>query len=219
MSTLALPRSDGREYCICQRYAVRFAIKRAFDIILAGLGLVLTGWIIPLLLVLSALDTRKWGLFAQWRVGRHCTSFQIIKIRTMREHPSFTTTVTTAHDIRITKLGRWLRRLKLDELPQLLNVLRGEMSIVGPRPDVPGYYDKLQGEDRRVLCLRPGITGPATLYYRHEESLLASQADPEAYNRDVIFPSKVAINLSYLDRYSPWQDLAAIWRTVIALFH
>ena len=112
-----------------------------------------------------------------------------MKIRTMNSVGG--TTVTTANDTRITRSGALMRRLKIDELPQLINVLRGEMSLVGPRPDVPGFADLLIGDDRVVLTVRPGITGPAAIEYRHEEEILARVADPEGYNRDVIWPDKV----------------------------
>lgn len=124
------------------------------------------------------------------------------------------TTVTTSNDKRITPLGAKLRRWKLDELPQLWNVLKGEMSLVGPRPDVPGFADKLEGTDRELLQLQPGITGPATLKYRNEEELLAGSDDPERFNAEVIWPDKVRINLSYLNGWSLKKDLAIIYETV-----
>ena len=124
-------------------------------------------------------------------------------------------TVTTANDARITPLGAKLRRYKLDELPQLWNVLKGDMSFVGPRPDVPGYMDRLEGEDRELLQLRPGITGPATLKYRDEEQLLAAQDDPQVYNDTVIWPDKVAINRTYLQNWSLMNDLRLIKKTVL----
>lgn len=125
------------------------------------------------------------------------------------------TTVTTTGDIRITQLGAKLRRWKLDELPQLWNVLKGDMSFVGPRPDVPGFMDRLQGEDRAILTLRPGITGPATLKYRNEEEILSKVPDPETYNSEVIWPDKVKINLQYLHNWSLIGDLRYIKQTVI----
>jgi lipopolysaccharide/colanic/teichoic acid biosynthesis glycosyltransferase len=123
-------------------------------------------------------------------------------------------TVTTASDQRVTRVGRMMRRAKIDELPQLYNVLLGQMSFVGPRPDVPGFADKLAGEDRVILTMRPGITGPATLKYRNEEEILASVDDPETYNRDVIFPDKVRLNRQYVQNWSFSQDIWFIWRTV-----
>src|SRR5699024_5392612 len=113
-----------------------------------------------------------------------------------------------------TPLGRFFRRTKIDELPQLWNVLLGDMSFVGPRPDVPGYADKLEGEQRLLLSIRPGITGPATLKYRDEEAMLAAQDDAEAYNRDVIWPDKVHLNLDYIRDWSLAGDIRYIWQTV-----
>ena len=132
----------------------------------------------------------------------------------MREIEGFDTVVTTREDPRITPLGKLLRRTKIDELPQLFNVLIGTMSFVGPRPDVPGFADELEGDDRIILSIRPGITGPATLKYRNEEEMLSGVDDPETYNRDVIFPDKVAINRHYIENYSLGQDVRYILQTV-----
>ena len=119
-------------------------------------------------------------------------------------------TVTVANDARVTRLGAWLRKSKLDELPQLYNVFVGEMSFVGPRPDVPGFADRLTGDFRQVLDLRPGITGPATIKYRDEEMLLERVSDPENYNKTVIFPDKAKINLEYLNSWSLLKDVRYI---------
>ena len=188
------------------------ATKRAFDIALATAGLLITWPIIVAAAYAARRDTGASGIFSQQRIGRHGRPFRIQKIRTMRAIEG--SHVTTAHDQRITSLGRFLRRTKIDELPQLWNVLKGEMSFVGPRPDVPGYADNLTGDDRKVLDLRPGITGPATLKYRDEEASLAAQTDPVAYNDAVIWPHKVAINRAYQDNWSLRGDLGYIWRTV-----
>lgn len=123
-------------------------------------------------------------------------------------------TVTVSGDSRITKSGTWMRRYKIDELPQLFNVLLGSMSFVGPRPDVPGFADKLKGEDRMILEIRPGITGPASLKYRNEEELLAKQKDPERYNREIIWPDKVSINKRYMQEWSLKKDIEYILRTI-----
>jgi lipopolysaccharide/colanic/teichoic acid biosynthesis glycosyltransferase len=133
----------------------------------------------------------------------------------MRNVPGVTTTVTSARDPRITRLGRFFRRTKLDELPQLINVLLGQMSFVGPRPDVPGFADQLNGADRLILAIRPGITGPATLAFRDEEVLLAAQADPERYNREVIYPEKVRLNRIYIEQYNLRKDLTYLIQTVV----
>ena len=125
-------------------------------------------------------------------------------------------TVTAAGDERITPFGAWLRRTKMDSLPELFNVMIGQMSFVGPRPDVPGYADRLEGDDRRMLQLRPGMTGPATLKYYNEEEILAAQLDPQHYNDEVLYPDKVRINLEYLDNYSLMTDFMIIMKTLVA---
>ena len=179
------------------------------------MGLALTWWLIALAWVLATIDTRANGFFMQQRVGQDGRLFKVIKVRTMRVDRAVTTTVTTKHDPRITPLGYFWRRSKIDELPQLINVLLGHMSLVGPRPDVPGFADRLGGDDRVILTVRPGITGPATLKYRDEETLLTSVPDPEAYNRDVIFPDKVRINREYVSSWSFVEDLRLIATTVL----
>lgn len=181
----------------------------------AALLLLLLLWPVMLIaFVAASLDTRQNGFFVQQRVGRYGKLFPIVKLRTMRTIAGMTTTVTQAHDPRITRLGQLWRRSKIDELPQLFNVLLGQMSFVGPRPDVPGFADELQGEDRIILSIRPGITGPATLAFRDEQELLARQANPERYNLEVIFPQKVALNRAYVENYSFWRDMEYIWLTI-----
>lgn len=187
-------------------------LKRCFDLAAALAALLLAGWLIVLAALVAAIETRSSGFFVQTRIGRHGRPFRVIKIRTMRTAGG--STVTVRGDARITRSGRLFRRLKIDELPQFINVLLGQMSLVGPRPDVPGFADRLQGEDRIVLGIRPGITGPATLHYRDEEELLARQADPEAYNREVIWPHKVEINKRYIREYSLGKDIHYVFRTV-----
>jgi len=188
--------------------------KRCFDIVVSFLGLASTWWIILPAFIIATIDTRKYGFFTQLRIGMNGKHFQVIKIRTMRDIPSFTTCVTTSQDPRITRFGKFLRKTKIDELTQLINVFLGQMSVVGPRPDVPGFADSLNGEDRIFLSIRPGITGPATLKYRNEEELLAQQQDPEQYNLKVIFPDKVRINLEYIETYSFWKDIKYIFQTI-----
>lgn len=190
-------------------------LKRTFDVVLASAGLVAFGWLIVIAAAAATLDTGRNGFFVQRRIGRYGKPFSVIKIRTMREVAGVSTTVTAAGDCRITRLGRLLRRTKLDELPQLLNVVRGDMSFVGPRPDVAGYADRLDGGDRVVLSVRPGITGPATLKFRDEEALLAAQPEPERYNREVIWPEKVRINRRYVENWCFLDDVRYIWRTLI----
>jgi lipopolysaccharide/colanic/teichoic acid biosynthesis glycosyltransferase len=191
-------------------------IKRSFDISGSFTGLLLTWWLILLAWILASLDTRSNGFFTQERVGREGMIFKVIKIRTMRPINGIKTNVTVENDPRITSLGKFWRKTKIDELPQLINVLKGEMSFVGPRPDVPGYADILEGQDRIVLNVRPGITGPATLKYRDEEILLSKSNDPETYNREIVWPDKVRLNREYVENWSFWQDLGYIWRTLFS---
>lgn len=179
---------------------------------MAATGLLVTLPVILLAWVVATVETRRNGLYRQRRVGMDGELFDVLKIRTMRE--SGDSTVTTRGDTRITRCGAVLRRLKIDELPQLLNVLRGDMSLVGPRPDVPGFADRLTGEDRLVLTVRPGITGPAAIAYRHEENILAAVDDPLTYNRNVVWPDKVRINRDYVQNYSLTTDLRVLVTTV-----
>lgn len=188
-------------------------LKRIFDVVCAFFCLSLTWWIIILAWMVATIDTRQNGFFIQQRVGRYGRLFNVIKIRTMRKSTDYISTITTSKDPRITSIGRILRKTKIDELPQIINVLIGDMSFVGPRPDVPGFADKLTGSDRRLLTIRPGITGPATLKYRNEEEFLANSEDPEAYNNDVIFPDKVKINLEYIENWKFTHDLRYLWYT------
>lgn len=190
-------------------------LKFIFDRLMALIG-VLVLW--PVLLVVAVLIRIKMPggpvIFKQKRVGRNGKLFTMYKFRSMTVgHRG--SSVSVAGESRITPLGAKLRHYKLDELPELWNVLLGDMSFVGPRPDVPGYADQLKGEDREVLKLRPGITGPASLKYRDEEDLLAKQADPQKYNDEVIFPDKVRINLYYLHHYSFIKDIEMIFCTVL----
>ena len=186
-----------------------------FDRIAALAGLILLS---PILLLTWLLIRVKMpdgpAVFAQKRVGKDGKLFTMYKFRSMSVHHSGSS-VSVAGESRITPLGAKLRRYKMDELPELWNVLVGDMSFVGPRPDVPGYAAKLEGNNRRVLQLRPGITGPASLKYRDEEMLLALQANPQEYNDHVIYPDKVRINLYYLDHYSFLADIKMIVATVL----
>ena len=165
----------------------------------------------------ATVSTRQWGVFSQERVGRDGETFRVHKVRSMRRLDGVTTTVTAGTDPRITRVGGWLRRLKVDELPQLVNVVLGEMSIVGPRPDVAGWADLLEGQDRVVLSVRPGITGPASVAFRHEEDMLDAEEDPEVYNREVIWPEKVRLNRRYVESWSLREDVRWIVATVTSV--
>ncbi|WP_314808198.1 sugar transferase [Segatella oris] len=213
-------------------------LKFVFDKVVSLVGLIVLS---PLLLIVALLI--KWKmpgpiLFCQQRVGRYGRIFTVYKFRTMTvkaeasvaSRNSEATSIASQEQSRITPLGEKLRRYKLDELPELWNVLKGDMSFVGPRPDVPGYADQLRGEDREVLLLRPGITGPASLKYRNEEDILEAVDEAlqkgrsglpmgittvQEYNDNVIYPDKVLLNRYYLHHYSFIKDIKMIVCTVL----
>lgn len=177
-------------------------MKRVFDFI-SSLLLIL--WLWPLLLLLTlmcAFDTASNGVFTQIRIGQYAKHFTIYKFRT---HHKIT------HQI--SPFGHFMRRSKLDELPQLLNILVGNMTWIGPRPDVPGYFDTLEGDDRKLLQFKPGITGPASLKYKNEEEILAVQLDPIDFNDRILFPDKVKVNLNYFKKRTWASDLYLLWCT------
>lgn len=176
-------------------------LKRLFDIFFSLIALLLIGWLIVICWMVATIDTKQNGFFIQKRVGQHGKLFTIIKLRTMK-------------DGRVTRAGYFLRSTKIDELPQFLNVLIGQMSVVGPRPDIQGYYDILQGEERKLLELKPGLTSEASLKYFDEENTLATMENPLDYNDHVIFPDKVRLNLHYYHNRSFLTDLKIIVRTV-----
>ena len=189
-------------------------MKFFFDRIFSLFGLLVLA---PVLLVVAVLIKIRMpggpAIFRQRRVGRNGKLFTMYKFRSMTVSHSGSS-VSVAGESRITPLGAKLRKYKLDELPELWNVLKGDMSFVGPRPDVPGYAVRLQGEDRLILKLRPGITGPASLKYANEEELLAQVADPRRYNDEVIFPDKVRINLDYYYNRTFCGDIRLIFQTI-----
>lgn len=190
-------------------------IKRCFDFTLALLGLVFFSWLIILCWLIASVETRSNGFFVQQRIGRHGKPFKLIKIKTMKNSQGPRSSITAQCATEITKSGAFFRRFKLDELPQLIHVVFGQMSLVGPRPDVAGYADQLQGNDRLMLELRPGITGPASIKYRNEEYLLSAQANPKLYNDTVIWPDKVKINIDYYKHYSLLADFKYLKQTLL----
>lgn len=189
-------------------------IKRAFDIVLVIV--VLPVLLLPLLILfgLVTIITGKNGLFVQRRVGYQGAIFNLYKIRTLKgqDHKDIIDISESE-----TRLGRWLRVNKIDELPQVFNVLIGNMSWVGPRPDIPGYADRLVGEDRIILSVKPGITGPATLKYKNEDTLLLTKENPLKYNDEVIWPDKVAINKLYVQNWSLKKDVFYIIASIFNL--
>ena len=186
-------------------------VKRIFDVVLVLICSPLIIIPIALLVIIATLDTGKWGIFSQYRIGQYGNRFKIYKIRTLDdgEHQ------LGKLDSNASLIGRLLRRSKLNELPQLYNVLIGDMSFVGPRPDLPGFADKLKGEDRIILEVKPGITGPATLKYRNEEYILERQKDAKHYNRTIIWVDKVKINKNYVENYSFYLDLTLVLKSII----
>ena len=188
-------------------------IKRVFDIVLSFIGIIVVWPIIVIAWVVVFVETKSNGFFLQKRVGENGKPFTIIKIKTMKSDVQGST-VTTANDSRITKSGKFFRKYKIDELPQLYNILKGDMSFVGPRPDVPGYADRLQGEDRIILSIKPGITGAATIKYKNEEELLAKIENPKEYNDKIIWPDKIKLNKEYIKNWSLKKDIEYILKTI-----
>jgi len=189
--------------------------KRVFDIVLSVVGICMTWWLMVLAWIVASFEMKSNGLFMQKRIGKEGKPFFVYKIKTMKTISGINTTVTTSEDSRITTSGTFFRKTKIDELPQLFNVLFGTMSFVGARPDVPGFADKLEGEDRIILELAPGMTGPASLKYRDEENILAKEQDPQRYNREVIWPDKVEINKMYMKHWSLKKDIDYMIKTIL----
>lgn len=189
-------------------------VKRIFDIIFSIIGLIFFSPCFLLVSILIKVDSKGPVFYLQERVGYNGLLFKIIKFRSMNTNQNHNSTITTANDNRITTIGKIIRKLKIDELPELLNVLIGNMSFVGPRPDVPGYSDLLEGEDRLILKLKPGVTSLASLKYINEEAILAGVEDPIRYNKEVIFADKVKLNLNYYYNHNIWIDIKVIFATV-----
>lgn len=188
-------------------------IKWLFDRVVAFTLLIV---LMPVLLIVALCILVANGtpiMYIQERIGQNAKPFKLIKFRTMKGEEE--SPVAAAELNRITRVGRWLRRTKIDELPELLNIFVGDMSFVGPRPDVAGYADKLEGDDRRLLTMKPGLTGVASLKYRNEEDLLAAQPNPQEYNDKVIWPDKVRLNLLYMERQSLWLDVKVLICTAL----
>ena len=189
-------------------------MKRLFDLTASLIGLIVLFPVFIIVSVLVKIYSEGPVFFVQRRIGKNGKVFQMIKFRSMAVIQSYDSTISVKGDLRITKFGSFLRKYKIDELPELFNVLRGDMSIVGPRPDVSGYADKLEGEDVLILELRPGITGPASLKYANEEEILALQEDPVKYNDETIYPDKVKLNLDYYYNNNLWIDIKIIFATI-----
>ena len=193
--------------------------KRGLDCAVAALGLVLLAPIFVVVALLVKVFSAGPVFYFQDRVGQDGKRFKIVKFRSMFEGADKRgLAITSSIDRRVTPIGRIIRRFKVDELPQLWNVLKGEMSLVGPRPEVPCYVETYSPAQRRVLTVRPGITDPASIAYRREQELLATQTDPDRYYRDVVLPDKLNRNLEYLDRISLSHDLCLVMLTTFSMF-
>lgn len=193
--------------------------KRGMDIALAGTGIALSWPLMAAICVAISLEDQDSPFYVQERVGKNGKTFRLLKFRTMTNRTSGQEgpEITVGIDPRITKVGQLLRGARLDELPQLFNILLGEMSVVGPRPEVPRYVAHYTDEQLSVLNVKPGLTDPATLAYRHEAERLAQSDDPETLYIDEIMPEKLAMNLDYLSRRNTARDLEVFFRTVAAV--
>jgi lipopolysaccharide/colanic/teichoic acid biosynthesis glycosyltransferase len=190
--------------------------RRAFDIVVSAAGLVLLGPLLGAVALAILWDDGRPVFFSQERVGRGFRRFRIVKFRTMRAG-SNGPPITASGDHRVTRVGRVLRTTKLDELPQLWNVLRGDMALVGPRPEVPAYVEMYRGRFKNILSVRPGLTDAASICFRNEEALLARAADAQREYRERILPAKLELAEDYLRRRSLWLDLRILFQTVGAI--
>lgn len=193
--------------------------RRTFDILCAGTGLLVLAPALGLIALAIKLGDGGSVLFRQVRIGKGGRPFRILKFRSMSPRDGAADLQVTVHgDARITPVGRWLRRTKIDELPQLLNVLHGEMTLVGPRPEVPRYVALYDDKQRPVLDLVPGLTDPASIAYRNEESILKSFEDPERGYIDIVMPEKIRLNLEYASRRTLLADIGVVIRTFLSLW-
>lgn len=189
-------------------------VKGVLDIIIGIILLVLFSPIILISWFIASIDTKSNGFFLQSRIGKHGKPFKIFKIKTMYNPKGERSSITADVASEISCSGAVFRKYKIDEIPQLINIVLGHMSFVGPRPDVAGYADKLVGDDRKILCLRPGVTGPASIKYANEEEILQNIEDKKYYNDYVIWPDKVRINKTYYEECSLLKDIYYIYKTI-----
>jgi lipopolysaccharide/colanic/teichoic acid biosynthesis glycosyltransferase len=211
--------SDAHQHPVFDRGFYANYGKRTLDILAATTGLILLSPVFALVACCIKLNSRGPVLYRQVRIGKDGRTFEILKFRSMVMHVSKKDLrITVAGDSRVTPVGKFLRRYKVDELPQLWNVIRGDMSLVGPRPEVPVYIEAYTPEQRVVLSARPGITDAASLAYRHEEEILADQDDPEKFYRAKILPDKLARNRAYLEKITLQNDIRIILKSISSSF-
>ena len=195
-------------------------MKRIFDVIASGLGLIVLSPLFLILAIWLTIDSRGPVFYRQVRVGYKNKDFRIFKFRSMRVGADKGSLVTIGgHDPRVTRSGYFIRKFKFDELPQLINVFLGDMSLVGPRPEVRHYVDYWTPEQMHVLDVRPGITDPASIKFRNENELMEKAEDPEKYYIEVIMQEKIKLYLEYVEKHSFWYDLGLIFKTFWAIVH
>lgn len=194
-------------------------LSRAFDALVSAILLLLASPLMVVIAVAIRCDSPGPAIFTQLRLGHRCKPFPMHKFRTLKEGGGEAETIVPEGDARVTRVGHWLRRFRLDELPQLLDVLSGRMALVGPRPEVPANLEAVAPEEReRLLSVRPGLTGPTQLEFIAEDELLAEVSDPVATYRQIIVPAKVRNNLTWLPSRSFLSDLLVLLRTPVVLF-
>tara|TARA_Y100000768_G_scaffold387224_1_gene377796 strand:+ start:7275 stop:7892 length:618 start_codon:yes stop_codon:yes gene_type:complete len=189
-------------------------IKRSFDILFSSFLAILLLPIISLAWLIASIETNSNGIFIQERIGKEGKPFGLLKIKTMFDSSKAHNSISILNSSRISVSGKFFRKYKIDELPQVFNIIMGSMSFVGPRPDVPGYADRLEDDDRVMLLVRPGITGPASIKYKNEENLLEKSENAIHLNDNIIWPDKVRINIEYVKNYSFYNDLIYIIKTI-----
>lgn len=197
---------------------VNEAVKRGFDIVVAGSALLLLSPLMLILAIFVRLDSSGPVIFRQTRVGRRFQEFHLLKFRSMI-HGNTGAQITCGQEARITRVGSIIRKLKLDELPQMWNVFCGDMSFVGPRPEVPTFVAKFRADYEDILIVRPGITDPASIRYRSESEILSNNPDPIGYYTEVILPDKIRISKEYVRSANVWKDIFVIFQTIVALVH
>jgi lipopolysaccharide/colanic/teichoic acid biosynthesis glycosyltransferase len=197
---------------IRRRPAREGTLRQTIDSFVCALALLLLSPLLALIAIAVIVDSGMPVFFSHTRVGRDARTFQLVKFRTMRSGKSGPS-ITVGGDSRVTRVGKILRKFKLDELPQLWNVVRAEMSLVGPRPEVPEFVDINNPVWRSVLKVRPGITDPASIAYRNEEEVLAKSSDPIRFYKETVLPAKLALNLAYIQQRSAWRDMQVIFQT------
>jgi lipopolysaccharide/colanic/teichoic acid biosynthesis glycosyltransferase len=210
--------SNANASAAVSRRPVYRALKRTLDVVASGAGLVILSPLFLLAALAVRLDSRGPVFFVQQRVGRNFVPFGILKFRTMVvDAEARGGQITSGHDARITASGRWLRKTKFDELPQLLNVLRGDMSLVGPRPEVPKYVEMFRDDYATILAVRPGLTDPASIKYRDEAAVLAASSDPERAYVERVLPDKIALARDYVAQASLFGDLRLLVQTFLRI--